>query len=394
MKASFKFIYEYIIKFSLIIFFILFSKKIRNFIIKIIHPYTNDKINQLIKGKNYINICLENLLIQKINITKIKKPLISVVIPLYNCQQTINSSIRSIQNQNFSEIEIILVNDFSKDNTSYIISKFQKQDNRIQIINNNKSMGTLYSRSLGVLLAKGEYILTLDNDDMFFVEDIFYFLFKIGIEDNFDIIEFNSLFIDNYSYDIFKMRDNLFSNHKNNLILNQPKLGMFPFLRKGKYNDINIWGKYIKNDIYKKGINLLGKKRYSYYICWAEDTIIIFIIFNIANSFKYVNKYGIIHLWKNTTASFTESDNNKLFSEIILLNVIFEFSHNNKYKNISVYFALLIKERYNIKELKNKKIFYILVLILQKIISCKYITKLNKKKIRNEFKTFLNLKCK
>ena len=49
----------------------------RIFIIKIIHPYTNDKINQLIKGKKYINICLESLLIQKNNITKIKKPFIN-----------------------------------------------------------------------------------------------------------------------------------------------------------------------------------------------------------------------------------------------------------------------------------------------------------------------------
>ena len=48
-------------------------------------------------------------------------PKISAIIPLYNCEKTIKSTVRSIQNQNLTEFEIILVNDNSKDNTSKII---------------------------------------------------------------------------------------------------------------------------------------------------------------------------------------------------------------------------------------------------------------------------------
>ena len=128
-------------------------------------------------------------------------------------------------------------------------------------------MGTLYSRSIGVLTAKGEYILTLDDDDMFFVDDIFDLVYKIGTKYKLDIVGFKSLLIKNYSYTIYEMKDNPFSNHSNNLTLYQLDLRRHPILKYSSYNDINIWGKGIKANIYKKSVNILGKKIYSKYIC-------------------------------------------------------------------------------------------------------------------------------
>ena len=72
-----------------------------------------------------------------------------------------------------NDLEIILVNDFSSDNTLSIIEEIKKEDSRIKIINNKKNMGTLFSRSIGVLSAKGKYIFHLDSDDMYLDEDIF-----------------------------------------------------------------------------------------------------------------------------------------------------------------------------------------------------------------------------
>ena len=87
----------------------------------------------------------------------VNQPKVTVIIPLYNCESTIESSIHSIQYQNMSDIEIILINDYSIDNTSKIINNILKNDHRITIINNHKNMGSLYSRSIGALKAKGEY---------------------------------------------------------------------------------------------------------------------------------------------------------------------------------------------------------------------------------------------
>ena len=345
-------------------------------------------------GKIYINECLNGSFINnnhKLRITD--KIVISSIIPIYNCEKTIKSAIRSIQNQNLSDIEIILVNDFSKDNSLKIIENLKKEDKRIIIINNKKNMGTLYSRCIGSLMSKGEYIFALDNDDMFFYEDIFDFVHKKAKEGNFDIIGFKSIYIPNYNDNITRMRDGYFSHHPNNLIIYQPKLGIYPISLNGRYmpNDYTIWAKCIKTEVYIKAINSLGIKRYSSFLSWAEDTSIVFIIFNIANSFKFIHKYGIIHLRSFSTSTFTQPMNNILLGEIFLLEVIFDFSKNNTDKNLAASHALYIKRRYNLKKyMKNIKILY-LKNILKKIINCKYISEIFKKRIKQNYKDLISL---
>ena len=119
-------------------------------------PNLQDSFNN---AKDFLDKCLNGSLINHDTIKNIEKPKVSVIIPIYNCNNTILRAIRSIQNQNISDIEIILVNDFSKDDTLSIVEQLQKVDARIKIINNQKNMGTLYSRSIGALSAKGKYIL-------------------------------------------------------------------------------------------------------------------------------------------------------------------------------------------------------------------------------------------
>ena len=76
-------------------------------------------------------------------------------------------------------------------------------------------MGTLYSRSIGALSAKGQYIFSLDNDDMFFDMDLFDSIYKNAKKDNFDIIGFKSISIQKeYNYNIRKYRDNPYSKKK------------------------------------------------------------------------------------------------------------------------------------------------------------------------------------
>ena len=67
------------------------------------------------------------------------EPKITAIIPVYNSEKTIKPSLRSIQNQNMTDIEIILVNDFSSDNSLQTIKELQKEDPRIKIINRVKN---------------------------------------------------------------------------------------------------------------------------------------------------------------------------------------------------------------------------------------------------------------
>ena len=342
------------------------------------------------KGLKYINNCIKGILNKEIpKFPENNIPIISVIIPIYNANKTIKSAIRSIQNQNMTNYEIILINDFSKDNSLSIIYNLQKEDSRIKIMNNLKNMGTLYSRNIATLTAKGEYIFALDNDDLFLVEDLFYLIYNIASQDDFDIVGFKSITAPSYNPKIKIIKDDGFFNHPHNLIVNQPKLGLFTISRNNAfhYNDVYVWGKTIKTDIYKKAVNSMGKERYSTFVTWAEDTCMTFIIYNIAKSLKFVRKYGIFHIKASSCATFTQSSDIKTFGEIFLTDIIFDFSKNNSDKNYAAYQALTQIKRKFFNVQKNKQNSDYLKKVLNKLYNCKYISKKNKNTLKEKYKT-------
>ena len=86
------------------------------------------------KSKSFIDKSMKGILLNdKKNFISSQKPKVSVIIPMYNCQNFIYRAIKSVQNQDIFDLEIILINDFSSDNTSEVISQIQKEDPRIKI---------------------------------------------------------------------------------------------------------------------------------------------------------------------------------------------------------------------------------------------------------------------
>lgn len=92
------------------------------------------------------------------------KGLVSVIIPCYNQEDYIQEAIHSVINQTYSNIECIIVDDGSSDNSAQIIKEYEKTDNRIKcIFQENK--GVSHARNNGFLKSKGEFIQFLDADD-------------------------------------------------------------------------------------------------------------------------------------------------------------------------------------------------------------------------------------
>ena len=90
--------------------------------------------------------------------------LVSIIIPIYNAEEYIEECIKSIITQTYKNIEIILINDGSRDNSINICKEYLKKDKRIIIINQlNKGVST--ARNSGITIAKGEYITFIDADD-------------------------------------------------------------------------------------------------------------------------------------------------------------------------------------------------------------------------------------
>lgn len=268
-------------------------------------------------------------MINKIQDNYNSKPKITTIIPVYNASKTIKSAVRSIQNQNMIEIEIILVDDVSGDNSLDIINEMIHEDKRIKLIKNKKNRGTLYSRSIGVLNAKSKYIMALDNDDLF-LYGIFNRCYEEAEKNNYDIIEFSGLQIcKNCSVDINKIYIPWFLRFKKNgLVVKQPQLSTFDYIRKNTsfdFIDVFVWGKLIKKDTYKKAIQSLGNEIYEHRICLTEDKILILGLFKVANSFKFIDVYGIIYFENPDSICHTWSKTKKerIIHDFFMLSVIY-----------------------------------------------------------------------
>ncbi|MBY7733839.1 glycosyltransferase family 2 protein [Francisella philomiragia] len=91
--------------------------------------------------------------------------LISIIIPIYNTQDYLTRCLESVINQTYENLEIILINDGSTDDSLYLCEIFAKKDNRIILINKKNNTGQALSRNKALDIAKGEYISFIDSDD-------------------------------------------------------------------------------------------------------------------------------------------------------------------------------------------------------------------------------------
>ncbi|UJF15261.1 glycosyltransferase [Jeotgalibaca sp. MA1X17-3] len=89
---------------------------------------------------------------------------VSIIVPVYNVEKYLKKSIESLMNQTLKDIEIILVNDGSTDNSLFICKQYEKKDFRIKVIDKNNG-GVSSARNIGIELASGQYIGFIDPDD-------------------------------------------------------------------------------------------------------------------------------------------------------------------------------------------------------------------------------------
>lgn len=123
---------------------------------------------------------------------------VSIILPIYNMEEYLDTSLESLRNQTLKNIEIICVNDGSKDNSLSIIERYKQIDSRIVLIN-QENTGSGIARNNGIKIAKGEYIAFLDPDDKLYSSDALENLYTNAILENTEIAGGNFEFIcDNF----------------------------------------------------------------------------------------------------------------------------------------------------------------------------------------------------
>ena len=256
------------------------------------------------KFNNFINICKKGVLTEETKYPLLKVPKISIIIPIYNGGKYLSYSLRTIQNQNLKEIEIIIINDCSTDDSINIIENFMKEEPRIRLIKNYKNRKILYSKSIGALNSNGEFILELDQDDMFIREDLFDIIYKNAKKYNLDLVQFRDFIKEDF---FFKRRTRInidkfhYIKQNKTFYMEKPELKKTLFT---KNNNYLLWGLLINSIIYKKVVYYLWEFLINYQFIYNEDYISSTIILILSQNYKFLNIFGIVHLMHQKSASF------------------------------------------------------------------------------------------
>ena len=107
-------------------------------------------------------------------------PKISIIVPVYNSETTIERCIVSLISQTYTNIEIILINDGSKDKSGQICDSYSNKDNRIKVYHKTNE-GVSIARNLGIKEATGEYVLFVDSDDYLSLNACESLIYKQGL---------------------------------------------------------------------------------------------------------------------------------------------------------------------------------------------------------------------
>ena len=383
MKLKVSLFYKFIYTLILILFSFISLKKYEKSKIKL----TKQMYNLIKKINNFIYICTKGILIEDIKLSY-ENPKISAIITLFNSEKTIKTAIRSIQNQNEKDIEIIIIEDCSNDNSLREIEKLKKEDSRIKIIKNKKNRGALFSKSIGALNSIGKYIFFLDSDDLFINKNLFEICYNHS-EKGIDIIEFSG-FASEQKY----LKTNkipivpLYLRFKqNNELILQPRLSKFIYQKNGnkiiRLIDGFLCGKCIKSKIYKKTLRSIGNWIFKKKVNYGEDRIVNFALFKTAHSFKFILEYGLIYYYKNPSSITNKLHYvEKCHDELINIMSLFNFSKKS-YEIDVVLYEIDFRWKWLIEPGLNEKNKKFLINLLTQILKCHYINYEDKNKIKS-----------
>lgn len=190
---------------------------------------------------------------------------ISIIIPLYNTEKYIEKCLNSLINQTIRDIEIIIVNDGSQDNSEKICKEFLLKDKRVKLIN-QKNSGQGAARNKGLEVARGRYIAFVDSDDYIELNMYEKLLYNMG-KYNCDVVACQVNMVDE--------RGNIISNKGNNPQNGYVEAGHEAMKRYLQFGRWASWDKLYKREVLK-GVKFLEGRT-----CGEDHAVIVPILKNV-----------------------------------------------------------------------------------------------------------------
>ncbi len=218
--------------------------------------------------------------------------LISVIIPVYNVEEYIEKCLRSIINQTYNNLEIIVVNDGSTDNSGKIISEIAKEDERIIIIE-QENCGVVTARNKGIETATGVYVAFVDADDWIesdMYEKMLAAIHEVDLVCTSYVVHTGDKEIIQYDYS--KCGEYELNSMYGNLMRMGANVGVAPYL----------WNKLFRMDLVKKVYKKIDTS-----IRFGEDAVFVYLYLMHCKNVNIIDVKGYHYLCRENTAS-TKTD--------------------------------------------------------------------------------------
>ena len=349
--------------------------------------YSEEKV----EIQNYMDIIFNGTVIDGNKIYyPSKNPKISIVIAVYNGEAYLKTALLSVQNQDFKDIEIVLVDDGSKDNSVNLIKELMKTEPRIVLYENGENKGTLFAKSKGVLLSKGKYVIVMDEDDIFVQRDAFTSLYVEAEKNDLDMLGY----MFRYSGKKYtKGRDGLPPRLKK--ITYQPELSnniMYIIHQDGHVTQFphagNLVNTLVRTDLFKKVIKLIDEENMKFHMNHHEDYILYYLMMRYARSIKYIERifYIILLCWDKNEAKVKfrteikneQSENKKCFAYLNFFDIFIKNMNKTEHDK-KIVFSQMKNWYLNIFCRKNKDTREMAIRIFKKYIDNDYVLDEDKK---------------
>lgn len=258
-----------------------------------------------------------------------KNPLVSIIVPAYNAEKTLNKCLDSLLNQTLKEIEIIVINDKSTDKTLEILNSY-KDNKKIVIIDNKKNLGPAASRNKGLDIAKGKYIGFVDSDD--YTDPKMYEEMSSKMTDDIDLVccgryNVTKNGMKKVTHDKTETDAKAFSKTSNYItdkLFRKSIIDRYNLYLPEQYSYAEDFAFEIRYRFYSKKMCIIDKPLY-YYLADSEGSI--------TNSYKK-NLLNIINVLEEMLAFFKENNCfEKYEKELIELSAGFYVRRTREFKN-------------------------------------------------------------
>ena len=235
---------------------------------------------------------------------------VSVIVPVYNTEKYLDKCLNSLVNQTLKDIEIIVVNDGTKDNSQKIIDKFKKKYSNIKsYIKENGGLSS--ARNYGIEKSTGDYIAFLDSDD--YVQlDMYEKLYLKAIESDFDVTVCDIKYI--YEDKEVLVDSKLSNDIKTKKDIKKAMVNIYPA----------VWNKLYKRSLFENKV--MFKQG-----IWYEDVEFLYRLFPYINSIGVVKENLINYVQRD--GAITKTFNDKVFDYISNWNGILDFYKENNFYN-------------------------------------------------------------